>query len=85
MACAKPLIVCSPKETPIVNFLENIGCAKLVTCTSAKEKACEIVNWLKGVKREELKEMGMSGYNEIKSKYSKDIVTSKYCKLLDSL
>lgn len=85
MACAKPLIVCSPEVSPIVNFLKNIGCAKIVTSMSAKDKACEILSWLKDVERDKLKEMGLSGYNEIKTKYSKDIVTAKYCKLLDSL
>lgn len=85
MACAKPLIVCSPEVSPIVNFLKNIGCAKIVTFMSAKDKACEILSWLKDVERDKLKEMGLSGYNEIKTKYSKDIVTAKYCKLLDSL
>ncbi|ULT28246.1 glycosyltransferase family 4 protein [Sphingobacterium sp. E70] len=31
MACAKPLIVCSGEGTPIVNFLKDYNCAKIIT------------------------------------------------------
>lgn len=31
MACGRPLFVCSGKDTPIINFLQEHGCAKLIT------------------------------------------------------
>ncbi len=85
MASAKPLLVCSPDNTPIVNFLKNIGCAKIITAEDVNSKAAEICKWLDSVKPKQLKEMGVKGLAEIKDKYSKDIVTKQYCNLISQL
>ncbi len=85
MACAKPLLVCSPDDTPIVNFLKEIDCAKIITAEDVSSKADEICKWLHSVKPERLKEMGVKGLAEIKNKYSKDIVTKQYCDLISQL
>lgn len=85
MASAKPLIVCSPKDTPIVNFLDSIGCAKIVTASEPREKAAEIDNWLQFVTKEDLKQMGEAGISEINSTYAKDIVTKQYCNLVENI
>lgn len=85
MSCAKPLLICSPDGSPIVNFLKSIGCAKIITCSDPKEKAQTIFDWLKETNKEKLKEMGLLGLNDIKKKYSKEIVTEQYCKLLSNL
>ncbi|MDE7441914.1 MAG: glycosyltransferase family 4 protein [Muribaculaceae bacterium] len=85
MACGKPLLVCSPKNTPIINFLSNIGCAKLITESNVDGKAKEICRWLDGINRTQLKEMGKKGLDVIEKGYSKDIVTGKYADLIDSL
>ena len=85
MACGKPLIVCSPKNTPIINFLSEIDCAKLVTKKTVNEKVVEIIQWLKDIDKEELKDMGQRGLKEIKDKYSKEVVTKAYIELIDSL
>ncbi len=85
MAGAKPLLVCSPDNTPIVNFLKDIGCAKIITAENVNSKADEICRWLDSVKPEELKAMGRKGLAEIENKYSKDIVTKQYCDLISQL
>lgn len=85
MAGAKPLLVCSPENTPIVNFLKDIGCAKIITAEDVNSKADEICKWLDSVKLEDLKEMGQNGLAEIENKYSKEIVTKQYCDLISQL
>ena len=81
MACEKPLLVVSGKDTPIINFLEDKGCAKLISNGSVEEMA----SWLRSVTREELQAMGKKGLKTIEEHYSKEIVTSMYADLVDSL
>ena len=85
MACGCPLVVCSGKNTPIVNFLEHVGCAKLVTNHDLEKKTDEIATWLGSVTREQLIEMGKKGEDVIKARYTKEIVTSQYVELCESL
>lgn len=85
MACGRPLVVCSGVDTPIVNFLQPVGCAKLVTDYDLEQKTDEIVVWLSGVSREELREMGSKGEQVILGQYTKEIVTNQYVDLCDSL
>lgn len=85
MASAKPLLVCSPENTPIVNFLSHIDCAKLITSADAASKAEKIADWLSKISKEELKAMGKNGVAEINKKYSKEIVTKQYCDLISKL
>lgn len=85
MSSAKPLLVCSPDNTPIINFLNNIHCAKIITSSIATEKAVEIAEWLSNISKNELNEMGKNGLAEIHKKYSKEIVTKQYCDLISKL
>lgn len=85
MASAKPLLVCSPDNTPIVNFLKGIGCAKIITASDVGTKVKEICAWLDSVTPGQLNDMGSKGRNEIENKYSKDIVTRQYCDLISQL
>lgn len=85
MACARPLVVCSGKNTPIVNFLEPVGCAKLVTNHDLEEKTDEMAAWLETITREQLREMGMRGEKVIQEGYTKEIVTKQYVELVESL
>ena len=85
MACGKPLIICSPENTPIVNLLSPIGCAKIFTNVSPKEKAEEISDWLEYVTKSELTQMGKRGLELIRDNYSKEVVTQKYVNLIDSI
>ena len=85
MACGRPLMVCSGENTPIVNFLKPVGCAKLVTSHDLEQKTDEMVKWLRSVNREKLREMGSKGEAVINAEYTKDIVTTKYVDLCDLL
>lgn len=85
MACAKPLIVCSGKNTPIYRFLKNVDCAYLISETDKNRKVTQIVDILKNITEEQLKVKGDAGIYEIERFYSKPIVTTKYVELADEL
>lgn len=85
MACGRPLLVCSGEKTPIVNFLEPVGCAKIVTNHDLEQKTDEMAQWLSTMTREKLREMGAKGEEVIKANYTKEIVTQQYVDLIDSL
>lgn len=85
MACGRPLLVCSGSNTPIVNFLQPLGCAKLVTEHDIEKKTDEMVQWLAGITREELHQMGGCGEKIIQESYTKEIVAKQYVDLIDLL
>ena len=85
MACGRPLVVCSGENTPIVNFLNPVGCAKLVTTHDLEEKTDKMAAWLHSMTREQLREMGAKGENVIKAQYTKEIVTAQYVELCELL
>ena len=85
MACGRPLLVCSGENTPIVNFLKPIGCARLITDHDLDRKTDEMMQWLAGMTREKLREMGAKGEAIVKAEYAKEIVTNKYVELVNSL
>lgn len=87
MACAKPLLVISGKNTPIHNFLTPVNCAFLIDQASLDEKCELIVHHLKQVlnNRHVLKELGNNGYKLIEEKYSKKAVTQQYVQLADQI
>ena len=85
MACGRPLLICSGENTPIVNFLQPVGCAKLVTDHDLEKKTDEMAAWLGTMSREKLREMGKKGEKVIHDNYTKEIVTKKYVELVDSL
>ena len=83
MACGRPLLICSGENTPIVNFLNGLGCAMIVT--SADRRAEVMADWLSSVSREELRRMGGAVVGLIQEKYSKEVVTGKYVELVEEL
>lgn len=85
MACQRPMLILSGENTPIVNFLKDKGCAKLITEKDFEKKVDEMVAWLRGVTKEELRSMGEKGITEIRNHYTKEIVTDQYVDLVDSL
>lgn len=85
MACERPLLVLSGENTPIVNFLKDKGCAKLITEKDFNKKVNEMVEWLRTVTKEELSQMGKKGLAEIRAKYTKEKVTDMYVDLVDEL
>lgn len=85
MACERPILVSSGENTPIVNFLRDKGCAKLITEKDFDKKVNEMVEWLQSVTKEELSQMGKKGLAEIQAKYTKEKVTDMYVDLVDEL
>lgn len=85
MACARPLMVCSGAGTPIINFLEDKGCAYLDTEKNQDEKVDRLYRWLKSQTRQSLRQMGARGLDTIAREYSKDIVTRQYLDLVERL
>ena len=81
MACNRPLLVMSGEHTPIVNFLSDKHCAKLVTDRSVDT----MVDWMRQVTRTELREMGQNGMDAIQHHYTKEIVTRQYADLVRDL
>lgn len=85
MACGRALLIGSGSDTPIVNFLAPIGCAKLVFSHNVEIKTMEMANWLASMRREDLRIMGSKGETVIKEEYTRGIVTKQYVKLIDEL
>ncbi|RXF69130.1 glycosyltransferase family 4 protein [Arcticibacter tournemirensis] len=87
MACAKPLLVISGKNTPIFNLLNSLNCAFIVSEGSMDEKCLAIVQFLRSslVDKSYLKILGNNGLREIQRHYSKAHVTKQYVNLLDKL
>ncbi len=85
MACAKPLLVCSGFNTPIVNFLKDHNCSKIIAGGDIEEITNEIVGFLRSISKIELNEMGQKGLNVITKHYSKEVVVMKYISLVTKL
>jgi len=85
MACAKPMLVCSGANTPIVNFLKDKNCSFLIDESDFSKKTDQLVKVLMSIDRVELMGMGVRGFNNINLNYSKEIVTDKYIGLAESL
>ena len=85
MACGKPLLICSGKDTPIVRFLQEHKCAKIVVKRDLEGKVEEMKNWLGTVSKEELLLWGRNGTNVIENLYTKEKVTKEYIDLIESL
>lgn len=83
MSCAKPLMISSGDNTPIVNFLDGIGCAKLFT--TSEGRVDKMVEWISNISKDELLRMGDKGREVIMAKYTKEIVTGQYVELVDTL
>jgi glycosyltransferase involved in cell wall biosynthesis len=77
--------VCSGEDTPIVNFLSELDCAKLVTTHNLNDKVDQLYAWLQQISKERLRAMGENGLAVISKGYTKQIVTKQYINLVNSL
>lgn len=85
MACAKTLIVCSGKNSPIFRFLDKLDCAYLIVDKNMEEKVQKIVDILKSISKKNLELKGQAGLDEITARYSNHAVTQQYVDLADKL
>lgn len=83
MACAKPLIVITGKNTPLYNFLENLDCAILVTENRNEDFVQSILELANDKEKEN--ELGRNGYQVIQKNYTKEKVIEKYLKIFETL
>ena len=87
MACAKPLLVISGKGTPIINFLEPVGCAWLIHAREVGAQCSEIIDLINKllVDKSQLEILGNRGLQMIETSYTKDAVTMEYVNLSNNL
>lgn len=85
MACAKPLLVISGDNTPIINFLKDKDCAYLFTERNSKTNSVRMADLLRNSSLSEFERMGKNGYMNIENFYSKEKVTDEYVKLVEGL
>jgi glycosyltransferase involved in cell wall biosynthesis len=83
MACSKPLIVISGKNTPIYNFLENLNCAILITVNRNEEFVQSILELSKDKEKQNI--FGRNGYDVIQQNYTKEKIIDKYLKIFETL
>jgi len=83
MASGKPIIVVSSEETPIISFLKDINAALLVTDHSILSFKKELLKLHNSVDLRN--KLGTNGINEIKEKYSKQVVVDQYIRLFNKL
>ncbi|WP_316817955.1 glycosyltransferase family 4 protein [Pedobacter nyackensis] len=87
MACAKPLVVISGRNTPIYNFLNPANCAFLIDGGSFEEKCQLLVDFLQEAasNKAHLENLGENGYKLIEKEYSKRAVTQQYINLANQI
>jgi glycosyltransferase involved in cell wall biosynthesis len=83
MACAKPLIIITGKNTPLYNFLEKLDCALLIT-ENRNEDFVQAILELSDNK-EKQSEFGRNGYDVIQKYYTKEKVIEEYLKIFETL
>jgi glycosyltransferase involved in cell wall biosynthesis len=87
MACAKPLLVVSSKNTPIYDFLKPLTCSFLISDNNLNDKCLSLENSINSILIDKtiLSKLGSAGVGYIQNSYSKEIVTSKYVDLIKEL
>ena len=83
MACAKPLIVITGKNTPLYNFLENLDSAILITENRNEEFVQSILELSNNPTKQ--REFGENGYGVIQKYYTKERVIEQYLKIFEKL
>ncbi|KAB1230553.1 glycosyltransferase family 4 protein [Chryseobacterium viscerum] len=86
MACKKPLLVISNKNTPLYDLLENTDAAFLIENSSNNVNE-ELYNVIQEAMdhKDKLKMMGEKGFDMVQKDYTKEKVTGKYYKHISSL
>lgn len=85
MACSKPMLVCSGKNTPIVNFLQDKDCAWIVSEHESTKKVQQLREILLTMDRAQLVDKGKHGRRVVEQSYTREIITEKYLNLVNQL
>ena len=74
------------RNTPTKVLMKSeIGNTRITEYLHLDRKTDEMTQWLAGMTREKLREMGAKGEAVVKAEYAKEIVTNKYVELVNSL
>ena len=83
MACEKPMIVITGKNTPLYNFLSELNCSILVTEDRNEGFVRAILELVKN--SDKRNKLGGNGLNVIQNEYTKEKVVKKYVNIFESL
>lgn len=85
LACSKPILISSGKNSPIVNFLKDKKFAEIFSQNNLIDRINSMSDFIKNISKSHLIEMGENGVFEIEKNYSKNVVTEKYLNLINDL
>lgn len=87
MACRKPLLVISGKNTPLHNFLKKTNAAIIIETENIAEKNALLIDSIKSavLDRTEIHQLAENGYQAILKTYSKESVTQQYVHLANKI
>ena len=87
MACRKPLLVISGKNTPLHNFLKKTNAAIIIETENIAEKNALLIDSIKNaiLDRTEIHQLAENGYQAILKTYSKESVTHQYVHLANKI
>ena len=81
MACKKPLIAITGKNTPLYNFLENLDCALLISENRNENFLRSVLELANNPKKQ--REFGENGYVVIQKYYTKETIIEQYFKIFE--
>jgi glycosyltransferase involved in cell wall biosynthesis len=87
MACGKPILISSPKDSPIIDFLQDKNCSFNFSNPNIEENTKQMANTLSDMSfnKTKLEVMGSSGLKIIQEKYTKEYISNQYMQLFDDL
>jgi len=87
MACKKPLLVISGKNSPLNNFLKDEDAAYLISSTDLNDKCKQLEAKIRAIidNKQVLFLKGEIGYKRIVNEYSKRFVVKKYVQLVEEI
>ena len=83
MACSKPMIVITGKNTPLYNFLKLLNCSILISDNRNEEFVLAINELANNETKKE--EIAKNGYNIIQQNYTKEKVVGQYLKMFENI
>ena len=83
MACSKPMIVITGKNTPLYNFLKRLNCSILISDNRNEEFVLAINELANNETKKE--ELAKNGYNIIQQYYTKEKVVGQYLKMFENI
>lgn len=87
MACGKPILISSPKDSPIIDFLQDKNCSFNFSNPDMEENSKQMANTLSDISfdKTRLEAMGSSGLKIIQEKYTKEYISNQYMQLFEDL